>query len=87
MRMYGHALWNIRPSASGPTVAGGAYPGQRRHRRGVPRADVRVERRRRLERLRAEPPAVDADAKALARCGADAWVPDRTLGLGFRVRV
>ncbi len=32
----------------------GAYIGQRRHRRGVPRADVRAERRRLVERLRAD---------------------------------
>ena len=32
----------------------GAYRGQRGDARGVPRADVRVERRRRVERLRAE---------------------------------
>ena len=56
----------------------GAYIVQRGDRRGVPRADVRVERRRRLERLPAEPPAVDADGKALARFGADAWAPNRT---------
>ncbi len=47
----------------------GARPGPKRrphplhvrHRRGVPRADVRVERLRVVERLRAEPPAVHAD--------------------------
>jgi hypothetical protein len=39
----------------------GAYRAQRGHTRNVPRADVRVERRRRPERLRAEPPAVPAD--------------------------
>ena len=58
-----------------PAAEGGAYPGQRGDRGGVPRADVRVERRRRLERLRAEPPAVHADGKALARFGADASAP------------
>jgi hypothetical protein len=42
-------------------AASGAYPVHVRHRRGVPRADVRVERRRRPERLRAEPPAVHVD--------------------------
>jgi hypothetical protein len=56
------------PSASAsprrPIAAeSGAYPEQRRHRRGVPRADVRVERRRPVERLRAEPHAVHADGK------------------------
>ncbi len=56
---------------------GGAYIGQRGDARGVPRADVRVERRRRLERLRAEPPAVHAGGKALARVGAHARAPDR----------
>jgi hypothetical protein len=54
---------------------GGAYLGQRGDRRGVPRADVRVERRRRGERLRAEPHAVDADGRALACVGADACAP------------
>ncbi len=46
-----------------PGRKGGAYPEHVRHTRGVPRADVRVERRRTLEaeRLRAEPPAVHAD--------------------------
>ncbi len=39
----------------------GAYRGQCGDRGGAPRADVRAERRRRVERLRAEPPAVDAD--------------------------
>ena len=56
----------------------GAYVGQRGDSRGVPRADVRVERRREGECLRAEPPAVDADGKAPARFGADAWAPNRT---------
>ncbi len=68
--------------ASGGAPAGrniGAYPIQRGDRRGVPRADVRVERRRRRrERLRAEPPAVRADGRALAWVGADAWAPIRT---------
>ena len=41
----------------------GAYLAQRDNRRGVPRADVRVERGRRGERLRAEPHAVHADRK------------------------
>ncbi len=44
-----------------PGREGGAYPLQRGDGRGVPRADVRVERGRRLERLRAEPHKVDAD--------------------------
>jgi hypothetical protein len=44
-----------------PGRKGGAYIGQKGDTRGVPRADVRVERRRTVERLRAEPPAVDAD--------------------------
>jgi hypothetical protein len=44
-----------------PGRKGGAYPVQRGDRGGVPRADVRVKRRCRVERLRAEPPAVDAD--------------------------
>ncbi len=40
---------------------GGAYLGQARQRRGVPSADVRVERRCQPESLRAEPHAVHAD--------------------------
>ena len=67
-----------RPRWRAARAEGGAYRLQRGDRGGVPRADVRVERRRRGERLRAEPPAVDADGKALARVGADAWPPDRT---------
>ncbi len=60
-----------------PPVESGAYPGQTGDTRGVPRADVRVERSRRLERLRAEPHAVHADGKcahayALARAHTDA---------------
>jgi hypothetical protein len=47
-----------RPSASAVVRAagpgGGAYIGQRGDGRGVPRADVRVESRRIVERLRAE---------------------------------
>jgi hypothetical protein len=39
----------------------GPYRVHVRHRRGVPRADVCVERRRLVERLRAVTPAVDAD--------------------------
>jgi hypothetical protein len=51
-----------RPACGGapPGRKGGAYRLHVRHRRGVPRADVGVERRRH-ERLRAEPHAVDAD--------------------------
>jgi hypothetical protein len=40
---------------------GGANIVQRGDTGGVPRADVRIERVRRAERLRAEPPAVHAD--------------------------
>ncbi len=47
---------------------GGAYRGQRGDRRGVPRADVRVERRRRVERLRAEPPAVNRRREGARMC-------------------
>ncbi len=51
-----------------PQAESGAYPGQRGDRRNVPRADVRVERRRentrRVERLRAEIHAVKADEMA-----------------------
>ena len=46
-----------------PAAESGAYPKKRSHRRGVPRADVRVEHRRPVERLRAEPHAVHADGK------------------------
>ncbi len=53
------------PSASVPRLTpefeSGAYRVKRRHRRGVPRTDVRVERRRRVESLRSEPHAVHAD--------------------------
>jgi hypothetical protein len=41
----------------------GAYPGQTRDGRGVPLADVRVERRGRDERLQDEPHAVPIDGK------------------------
>ena len=67
-----------RPRWRAARAKRGAYLGQRGDTSGVPRADVRVERRRRPERLRAEPPAVDADGNALARVGADARAPDRT---------
>jgi hypothetical protein len=46
-----------------PGRKGGAYLIQEGDRGGVPRADVRVERRRRVERLQAEPPAVHADGR------------------------
>ena len=69
----GRPRWRAAPGRKG-----GAYRGQRGDTSGVPRADVRVERRRRLERLRAEPRAVHAGGKALARFGADARAPDRT---------
>ncbi len=70
-----------RPARAGK---GGAYSVQIGDRRGVPRADVRVERRRRLERLRAEPRRVDADggrshvsarmrARPIAHARARAW--------------
>ena len=74
------AVPNTRPPAVArrPGRKGGAYIGQRGDRRGVPRADVRVERRRVAERLRAEPAAVDPGGKALARFGADAWPLNRT---------
>ena len=67
-----------RPRWRAARAESGAYVSQQGDRGGVPRADVRVERRRRLERLRAEPTAVDADGKALARFGADPWASDRT---------
>ncbi len=65
-RTTARAAPTTRPSASRlrwPRRSGrrgGAYKSHVRHRRGVPRADVRVERRRRVERLRAEP-AVHTD--------------------------
>jgi hypothetical protein len=66
---------------------GGAYIGQRGDARRVPRADVRVERRRRAERLRAEPPAVHAGGKALTCVGADCVrAPSQTRSTRARVR-
>ncbi len=56
---------------------GGAYPGQRGDRGGVPRTDVRVERRRREECLRAEATRGRRRRNALACVGADARAPDR----------
>jgi hypothetical protein len=69
-----------RPSASRqaarrPGRIGGAYHVQRGDRGGVPRADVSVERRRRLERLRAEPNAVHADGTRSHASSSDAWAP------------
>ncbi len=55
-----------RPSASAAVRAAdlsGAYREQRGDRRSVPRADVRFERRRIVERLRADSHAVHADGK------------------------
>jgi hypothetical protein len=54
-----------RPACGGapPSRNGGAYFVQRDDTRGVPLADVRVERRRRPERLRAEPHTVDAGGR------------------------
>ena len=66
-RLHTHARIDDPPSASRPqwraarAGKGGAYPEQRGDRGGVPRADVRVERRRLVERLRAEPSAFHAD--------------------------
>ncbi len=66
-----------RPSASGtPAVArrraeGGAYLGQRGDRGGVPRADVRVELRRHVERLRTEAARGPRRRNGLAWFGAD----------------
>ncbi len=55
------------PAVARRRAESGAYRGQRGDTSGVPRADVRVERRRRAERLRAEPLAVDAERIPLAR--------------------
>jgi hypothetical protein len=49
------------------------YPAHRGDSRGVPRADVRVERRL-VDHLRAEPPAVHADGKCTV--GPDACAPN-----------
>jgi hypothetical protein len=82
-RLHTRARIDDPPSASRPrwraarAGKGGAYPGQRGDRGGVPRADVRVERRRPRERLRAEPSTVHADGTRTC-VGADAWVPKRT---------
>jgi hypothetical protein len=46
-----------------PGRQGGAYRAQRGDTRGVPRADVRVERRRHGDHLRAEPRTVHPDAR------------------------
>jgi hypothetical protein len=78
--MYGRI--EHRQSGSALTAEGGTYRVQSRHRRGVPRADVRVERRRVLERLRAESDAVHADGKCseVRRGYTWAWPKSRTLG-------
>jgi hypothetical protein len=58
---------------------GGAYPVQRGYTRGVPRADVRVERRRiRQERLRAEATRGPRRRNALACVGTETGAPNRT---------
>jgi hypothetical protein len=65
MRMYGCRTSNTdraRPPRCAPPAGSGAYIAQRGDGGGVPRADVCVERRV-VERLRAEPHAVDADGK------------------------
>ncbi len=55
-RRIEHPAERVPPAvALRPGRKGSAYRKQRGDTRGVPRADVRVERRRRLERLRAEP--------------------------------
>ena len=51
------------PPRCAPPAGSGAYPDQRRDRRGVPRADVHVECCSLVERLRAKPHAVHADRK------------------------
>ncbi len=51
-----------------PGRKGGAYIVQRGYRRRVPRADVRVKRRRQAERLRAEPPAVNRRREGARMC-------------------
>jgi hypothetical protein len=54
---------------------GGAYRVQRGDTGGVPCADVRVERRSRLERLRAEPPAVHAGGRRAHVSARMLWRP------------
>ena len=64
----GRACVGDRPSAvrRGARWAGsGAYEEQHRDSRGVPRADVRVEGRRRVERLRAETATLGGGGKCL----------------------
>ncbi len=74
-------LFEGPPSASAtPAVARrgaeiGAYRGQRGNGRGVPCADVRVEHRHRVQRLRAEPLAVDADGKSSHVAARVTWAP------------
>ena len=52
-----------RPPRCALPAESGAYIEQRGDRCGIPCADVGVERRRRVERLRAEPPAIHADGR------------------------
>ncbi len=64
MRRIEHPAERVPPAvARCPARGERAYVLQRGDRGGVPRADVCVERRRRKEGLRAEPPAVDAGKK------------------------
>ncbi len=57
---------------------GGAHIGQVGDTRGVPHADVRVERRRRVERLASRATRGPRRQHALACVGAVAWAPNRT---------
>jgi hypothetical protein len=64
-----------RPRWHAARAESGAYIVQLSDRRSVPRADVRVERRRRAERLRAEAARGRRRRKALARAARITWAP------------
>ncbi len=77
MRMYGCRTSNTdgaRPPRCAPPAGSGTYIAQRGDGGGVPRADVRVERRV-VERLRAEPHSGRCRWKGLARFCVDTDAP------------